>query len=100
MDKFKVGDKVRRRADAGSFGSQYEGDVATIRLTKFGVLWFEGDVLYSYNEDNYELVESNGPTIEDMVKRLDAIHTLLGELTSERDKLQSDLREHKLYYMP
>ena len=59
MSKFKVGDKVIRTE--GHWGRSYTGSEHTVREVGKGSvgrsITFEGDRVYTYSEDSYELID-------------------------------------------
>lgn len=58
MSKFKVGDKVIRTE--GRWGNSYAGSEHVVREVGKGSVGrsvtFEGDTMYTYSEDKYELI--------------------------------------------
>lgn len=61
MSKFKVGDKVVRTR-GGQFRNSSEGSEHVVRSIEDNLLRFEGDYVYGYSADNYELVPPEQPT--------------------------------------
>lgn len=64
MSKFQVGDRVVRTE--GYWGNSYSGKEHVVREVGLGAMgWginFEGDEVYTYSSDNYELI---GDTFEE-----------------------------------